>query len=395
MGVAPAISDTSKLLEYNKNLTHRTLIKVGHRGSLAGETIAVVGVTGQQGGAVMRALLAKAPGCRIRGITRDASTARAQAAIAVLGARGALVEADLDKVESLTLMFKGCSAVFGVTNFWNSRTMGAGGTVNMDAKKETAQGKNIGDAAKAAGVDHLIFSSLEDCRKSAGTQRIPRLDHLGRAQLDGEYLVPHFEGKSDAEEYLKTLGVPLTVLWTPAFMSNYESINKPIRVPCACGGSDRYIFSDATGSERPMPLIDVADLGKAVAELFLRGPPKKVRGPIAIAAEMMTGPEVANTFASALGVRAVYCPVPPWLFRRLPFQAARELGNMMQWLRETPDFADHRDVVVTRALVPDYTNLKAYFQAQRALFLPPKSLSNAPAKDGSTAKKSARVAFES
>jgi len=340
--------------------------------NLAGQTIAVVGVTGQQGGAVMNALLAMAPRCVIRGITRDASTARAQAAAKVLGDRGYLMEANLDDVESLKVAFKGCSAVFGVTNFWDSGTMGLGGTVNMDPVKETAQGKNIGDAAKAAEVGHLIFSSIEDTRKSKGAENIPRLDRNAKMQKHGQYLVPHFDGKNEAEEHIKTLGIPLTIIWTPGFMSNYESVMKPARVPCSCGGADLYIFSDAIGSARKMPLIGMADIGKAVVALFLKGPPQGVQGPVGIATDSMTGPEVAATFAEALGVRAIYLSVPPWLFRKFPFPAAVDLGNMMQWMRQCPDFAQSRDVDMTRAMVPDFTDLKAYFRANRTLFLPPK-----------------------
>eukprot|EP00746_Dinoflagellata_sp_MGD_P000882 gnl/MRDRNA2_/MRDRNA2_101640_c0_seq1.p1 gnl/MRDRNA2_/MRDRNA2_101640_c0~~gnl/MRDRNA2_/MRDRNA2_101640_c0_seq1.p1 ORF type:complete len:457 (-),score=126.83 gnl/MRDRNA2_/MRDRNA2_101640_c0_seq1:311-1681(-) len=341
--------------------------------NLRGQTIAVVGVTGQQGGAVMDALLSMAPLCTIRGITRDASTARAKEVAQKLGNRGHIVEANLDDVESLKVAFQGCKAVFGVTNFWDKGTMGIGGTINMDPKKEATQGKNIGDAAKAAGVGHLIFSSLEDTRQSKGIDRIPRLGQEGKVKKDGEYLVPHFDGKNEAQEYIKTLGIPLTIVWTPGFMSNFENVMKPVRVPCSCGGADIYIFSDAIGTTSKQPLIDMADIGKAVAALFLMGPPEGVRGPVGIATEMKTGPEIAATFAAALGVRAVYCPIAPWLFRKFPFPAAPDLGNMMQWMRECPDFCGNRDIEMTRKMVPDYTDLKAYFRANHAFFLPTNS----------------------
>jgi uncharacterized protein YbjT (DUF2867 family) len=252
--------------------------------------------------------------------------------------------------------------------------MGMGGTINMDPKKETAQGKNIGDAAKAAGVGHLIFSSLEDTRKCKGVEGIPRIGSDSKMQKDGEYLVLHLDAKNEAEEYIRTLGIPLTVVWTPGFMSNYETVMKPVRIPCNCGGADIYIFSDAIGSTRKQPLINMADIGKAVAALFLQGPPVGIRGPVGIATEAMTAPEIAETFAAALGVRAVYCPTPPWLFRKFPFPAAVDLGNMMQLMRDSPDFVQNRDVSMTRALVPDYTGLKAYFRENRVLWLPPKKM---------------------
>merc|ERR1719281_928904 len=130
--------------------------------------------------------------------------------------------------------------------------------------------------------------------------QIPRLGRDGKmryAGKDGEHLVPHFEGKNEAEEYMKTLEIPLTIVWTPGFMSNFENVMKPVRIPCSCGGSDIYVFSDAIGSTRKQPLIDMADIGKAVAALFLKGPPVDLRGPVGIATELMTGPDIAATFA--------------------------------------------------------------------------------------------------
>lgn len=259
----------------------------------------------------------------------------------------------------------------------------------MDPKKETAQGKNIGDAAKAAGVGHLVFSSLEDTRKSKGIDRIPKLGRDSKVQKDGEYLVLHLDAKNEAEEYIRTLGINVTFVWTPGFMSNYENVMMPARIPCGCGGGDIYIFSDAIGSIQKQPLIDMADIGKAVAALFLKGPPAGIRGPVGIATELMTGPEIAATFAKALGVRAVYYPIPPWLFRMIPIQSAVDLGNMMQWMRDTGDFANNRDVPTTRTMVPDYTDLKTYFKKNEALFLPSKKMSapkqalkEVPADDG-------------
>jgi len=143
-------------------------------------------------------------------------------------------------------------------------------------------------------------------------------------------------------------------------------------MPCPCGGSDIFVFSDAMGSVRKQPMIAMADIGKAVVALFLQGPPEGLQGPVGIATEAMTGPEVAATFSAALGVRSVYSSVPPWLFRRFPFPAAVDLGNMMQWMRDSSHFADNRDVPKTREMVPDYTSLKAYFQANHSLFLPKK-----------------------
>ena len=115
--------------------------------------IAVVGSTGQQGGGLCHAILDDpAGGFACRAITRDPSKEKAQA----LAAKGAeVVRADLDDVESLKQAFAGAYGVYAVTNFWE----------HFSAEKEKAQAKNIADAARSAGVKHIIWSTLEDTRK--------------------------------------------------------------------------------------------------------------------------------------------------------------------------------------------------------------------------------------
>src|SRR5262245_58511888 len=127
--------------------------------------IAIVGSTGAQGGGLARAILADPNGgFAVRAITRDPNKDKANA---LKSAGAEVVSADLDNVESLTKAFAGTHGVFGITNFWE----------HFSAEKEKAQAKNIADAAKAAGVKHVIWSTLEDTRKfmAADDNRIPFL----------------------------------------------------------------------------------------------------------------------------------------------------------------------------------------------------------------------------
>src|SRR6186997_2731591 len=126
--------------------------------------------------------------------------------IAVVGATGVqgggLARAILDDVESLKKAFAGAHGVFGVTNFWE----------HFSAEKEKAQAKNIADAARAAGVKHVIWSTLEDTRQfmSVDDKRMP--------MLQGQYRVPHFDAKSEADAYFS--GVPTTYLLTTFYWDN-------------------------------------------------------------------------------------------------------------------------------------------------------------------------------
>src|SRR5688572_24195338 len=127
--------------------------------------IAVLGSTGSQGGGLVRAILADTSGgFAARAVTRDVSKDKAKA-LAAAGAE--VVKADLDDVESLKKAFAGVHGVYAVTNFWE----------HFSGDKEKAQAKNVADAAKAAGVKHVVWSTLEDIRKfmNPDDKRMPML----------------------------------------------------------------------------------------------------------------------------------------------------------------------------------------------------------------------------
>ena len=162
--------------------------------------IAVVGATGTQGGGLARAILADpSGGFAVRAITRDPNKDNAKA----LASKGAeVVSANLDDVESLKKAFAGAHGVYAVTNFWE----------HFSGEKEKAQAKNIADAAKAAGVKHVIWSTLEDTRKlmDPGDKRMPF--------LQDKYRVPHFDAKAEADAYFS--GLPVTYLVTSFYWDN-------------------------------------------------------------------------------------------------------------------------------------------------------------------------------
>ena len=114
-----------------------------------------------------RAILADPNGgFAARAITRDPTKDKAKA----LAAKGAeVVQADLDDVESLKKAFAGAYGVYAVTNFWE----------HFSGEKEKAQAKNIAEAAKAAGVKHVIWSTLEDTRKLMAAGRQAHADAAG------------------------------------------------------------------------------------------------------------------------------------------------------------------------------------------------------------------------
>jgi len=164
------------------------------------KVIAVLGATGTQGGGLCRAILAdKSGGFSCRAITRDPSKDKAKE-LAAAGAE--VVAGNLDDVESLKKAFAGAHGVYAVTNFWE----------HFSGQKEKDQAKNVAEAAKAAGVQHIVWSTLEDTRQwmPAGDTRMP--------MLQDKYRVPHFDAKAEADAYFA--GVPTTFLRTSFYWDN-------------------------------------------------------------------------------------------------------------------------------------------------------------------------------
>lgn len=116
------------------------------------KVIAVFGGTGSQGGSVTAALLS-AGKYKVRVVTRSPDGAKAKA-IAEAGAE--VVKADAEDSDSLAKALDGCYGAYVVTSYWTL----------MSADKEIAHGVAIADACKAAGLKHVIFSTLFDTRKN-------------------------------------------------------------------------------------------------------------------------------------------------------------------------------------------------------------------------------------
>jgi uncharacterized protein YbjT (DUF2867 family) len=128
------------------------------------KTIAVVGATGAQGGGLVRAILSDVnSGFTARALTRNVNSDKATA-LAKLGAD--VVAADLDEIESLRRAFEGAYGAFCVTNFWE----------HFSPEKELAQATNMARAAKEAGLEHVIWSTLEDYAPVGATERRSHAD---------------------------------------------------------------------------------------------------------------------------------------------------------------------------------------------------------------------------
>jgi uncharacterized protein YbjT (DUF2867 family) len=299
--------------------------------------IAVVGATGAQGGGLVRAILADRNGeFRVRALTRNPDSDKARA-LAAAGAE--LVRADLDDQASLERAFAGAHGVFALTNFWE----------HFSPEKELAQAGNQARAAKAAGVHHVIWSTLEDTRRwvPLGDDRLPT--------LQGRYKVPHFDAKGEADQIFRVLGVPTTFLLTAFYWDNLIYFGAGPQT----GADGRLAISFPLGDKK-LPAIAVEDIGKAAYAIFKRGD-EFINRTVGIAGEHLSGQEMAAALSRALGREIVYNAVTPETYRGFGFPGADDLGNMFQFKRDfNEDFRAVRSIDFTRDLNPELQSFEAW-----------------------------------
>ena len=292
--------------------------------------IAVIGATGAQGGGMVRAIQADKSGSfAARAITRNPNAEKAQA----LRAAGVeVVGADIDKPETIGKAFAGAYGAFCVTNFWE----------HFSAEREVTQARNMAQAAKDAGLQHVIWSTLEDTRKW-----VPLEDNR-MPTLQGKYKVPHFDGKGEADHFFRDLGVPTTFLLTAFYWENLIYFGAgPQR------GPDGTLAITFPMDDKKLPSIAVEDIGKAAYGIFKRGR-EFINKTVGIAGEHISGGEMAGALTRALGQEVRYNNVPPEVYRSFGFPAADDLGNMFQFKRDFNEyFRGARDLGFTRSLNPE------------------------------------------
>ena len=292
--------------------------------------IAVVGATGAQGGGLVRAILADKNGSfAARAITRNPNSEKAQA---LRSAGAEVVTADADKPETLVKAFAGAYGVFALTNFWE----------HFSPERELTQARNQAQAAKDAGVQHVIWSTLEDTRKW-----VPLSDNR-MPTLMGKYKVPHFDAKGEADQIFRDLGVPTTCLLTAYYWDNLIYFGAgPQR------GPDGVLAVTFPMDNKKLPAIAVEDIGKAAYAIFKRGR-EFINKTVGIAGEHLTGEEMARKLTQALGQEIRYNNVPPEVYRSFGFPGAEDLGNMFQFKRDFNDYyCGARNLEFSRSLNPE------------------------------------------
>ena len=220
--------------------------------------IAVNGATGQQGGVMARKLLAD--GGKVRALTRDVNKPAAQE-LASIGAE--LVAGDMEDRAQLDAAFKDAYGVFSVQNFW---------LPNVGFDGEIKQGKNVADAAKAAGVQHLVYSSVGSAHRGMGQK--------------------HFESKWIIEQYIQSLDIPYTIFRPVAFFENFNWER-----PAITNGTFNAL---GLRPEKERQLIAAEDIAVFVALAFTN-PDQYLGKTIELAGDALTESQIADTFTKVIG----------------------------------------------------------------------------------------------
>jgi uncharacterized protein YbjT (DUF2867 family) len=257
------------------------------------KTILVAGATGRQGGAVVRHLLKN--NLIVKALSRTPESISAQLLVSK-GVR--VVKGDMSDPSSLLNAMAGCDGVFSVQNYFE-----------YGAENEIQYGKNMADAAKKANITHFIYNSVCNADSKTG--------------------VPHFETKNIIEQYIKSIGLPATILRPVKFMENYY-------IPQVFKGILGGKLFDSIKAEKKHQMITVDDIGAYVADAFTNA--EKYTGKvIRIAGEELTNEQVAATMSQVLGINVK--------FKRLPLVIAKfvmdkEMYLMFKWFNEKGFNAD-------------------------------------------------------
>ncbi len=282
-------------------------------------TILVIGATGNQGVAVVQALLKT--DFALRAFVRTHAPNQPQnPKIHKLKEQGIeIMEGDLDDFDSLTHAMNGCYGVFSVINFQD------GGVA-----KEEARGKRVADAAKKTGIEHFVYSSVGGADRSSG--------------------VPHFESKWHVEQHIRKLALASSIIRPTTFMTNL------MEMPAAM----RFIalsMSRGAFAEKPLQMIAVQDIGKWAAHMFLH-PERYISRAVEIAGDEVTFSQTVSAYTRVYGKTPGSMRFPSSLF------SMGDLGKMFTWITK---YGYQADLTMNRAEIPDLLTFEQFLALKQPL----------------------------
>jgi uncharacterized protein YbjT (DUF2867 family) len=286
--------------------------------------ITVVGALSKQGRSVAHSLLDSGK-YRVRALTRRVDALEAQA-LAKQGAELVNVPLELGHTKDLVQAFRGSQGVFLMTP-----------PIMPPATHETELGKQLADTAVEAGVQHIVFSALENVEKITEDKK----------------WAPHFTDKAKVEEYIRTLPVTSTFVLPAYFYTNFVEYYQPRMY------GDTLVFPIYLPKDFRAPFVDpLTATGPAVLEIFDH--PEKYSGQsLPLIGDMITPGEMVETFTRITGKKAAYSSAyyrEELLHHFPPFAAMEEFVNesmgMVQYTVEYGYFRSDRDLQWSRQVNP-------------------------------------------
>ncbi|MBD2034245.1 NmrA/HSCARG family protein [Leptolyngbya sp. FACHB-321] len=253
--------------------------------------ILVTGATGNQGSAIARHLLQRG-NFKVRALVRDSNKPAAQA---LQQAGAELAVGDLNDRASLDRALQGAYGVFSLQIFQDG------------VDTEIRQGKTVADAAKAAGIQHFVYSSVGSAERNTG--------------------IPHFDSKFQVEAYIRASELPYTILRPVFFFYNYNMMRSMV---------EAGTLFQPLSPETKLQQLSEEDYGEMVADVFDR-PAEFMNGEIELASVDMTMSEIAAAFSRVLGKTVQYQQIP---FEAFEQQIGEELTIMYRWFESTGYAAD-------------------------------------------------------
>jgi len=265
-------------------------------------TVLVTGATGQQGSALARQLRQR--GHRVIAFVRDPAS---PTAVDLKSTGADLAVGSFDDLDSIVRAAQGVDAMYAMA------TPFEGG---MEA--EIRHGLNLTDAARLAGVQHFVYSSV------AGADR-----------LTG---IPHFDSKHRVELHVRRSGLPYTILGPTFFMENFSS-------PMFEKGLRTGVFPMALPPTRGLQMVAVDDLAAFTVHV-LEERERFLEQRIDVASDEVTGQQAAALLSMVSGHRLHYEQLPLDLLR----ERSEDLAAMFEWLDQV---GYHADVLTLRHQYPE------------------------------------------
>lgn len=275
------------------------------------QIILVTGATGHQGGAVARHLLQRG-NFTVRALVRDQNKPAAQA---LQQAGAELIRGDFNNRASLDQAMQGASGVFSVQ------------TPEDGITAEIGEGKTIADAAKTAGIEHFVYSSVGSAERNTG--------------------IPHFDSKFQIEEYIRATGLPYTILRPVFFFYNYNAMRPAL---------ENGIFSQPLRAQTKLQQLSEEDYGAMVAQVFEHRADFLYREQ-EVAGVEMTMTQIADVFSRVLAKAVTYQQIPFEVFEK---QAGAEVTLMYRWFENIGYAAD---LAQLKRDFSEPTSLETYLRA--------------------------------